>query len=372
MVRIQRGRAWRLLFAVILSSAFAGYYVFWRHTFVPSSDAGKGAVAETCGTCQDLASALFGQDHEPFLNSGPDGRADDPGPRMREAASSRHGVDLSRAARTAAVRRSKRFGGPYSLAVREGLKGVLLPDLDESMVAGMPELGGGDGLDRPAPQQSYPGLAPTYGYITSGFGLRRSPFHGGIVQHRGVDFAVPYGADVFATGDGEVVFAGWFSGLGRTVAIDHGQGIVTRYAHASRLLVSEGDPVRGGDVIAKAGNSGRSTGTHLHYEVWVDGRAADPMAFLRERSPEALMARNEAAREDAEMRTTHLGLAMGGDGLEIAPIPDALIPRYNSKQLFRSNILVLFTFIAIALGMIAHLIQDGWVRRGWENSGRTL
>jgi hypothetical protein len=196
--------------------------------------------------------------------------------------------------------------------------------------------------------------------MTSGFGVRRSPFHGGLVQHRGVDFAVPYGADVFATGDGEVVFAGWFSGLGRTVMIDHGGGLITRYGHASSLEVEEGDQVRRGDVIAKAGNSGRSTGTHLHYEVWVSGRAVDPVAFLSGDGQESLLA-NEG-QDDGMIPTSMgqesgLGLAMGGDGVTFAPREGAELARYDGRPLYKFNLFIISAFATMALGLV------GLVRR---------
>ena len=361
MVRIQKGRAWRLLFAAILSSIFAAYCVFWRHTFVKLPEAGEGAAPETCGTCKDLASVLFeqtvdvqddDQGHSASYHS-----ASLPSPAMKwDMAQSRRSHPSQDAA----------LYGPYALAVQKGLKGVLQPEQESRGLARFHLVHDAELADL---GDGFPSLAPTYGYITSGFGWRRSPFHGGIVQHRGIDFSVPYGADVFATADGEVVFAGWFGGLGRTVAIEHGQGIVTRYAHASRLLVTEGDSVHRGDVIAQAGNSGQSTGTHLHYEVWLGGKAADPMEFLAAGEPGALVAGGESTGPSVRNQSRGLGLAMGGDAIELKGAEADAIPRYQSKPLFRSNLAILAALFLLAGGLIARLARNDWIRMGWENSG---
>jgi murein DD-endopeptidase MepM/ murein hydrolase activator NlpD len=116
--------------------------------------------------------------------------------------------------------------------------------------------------------------------ITSRFGNRIDPFLGRLALHAGIDFQADTGADVRATGAGRVITAGYNSGYGNMVEIDHGHGITTRYGHLSRLLVSEGDTVASGDAIAKAGSTGRSTGPHVHYEVRRDGEATDPIHFL--------------------------------------------------------------------------------------------
>jgi len=116
----------------------------------------------------------------------------------------------------------------------------------------------------------------------SRFGWRRDPFTGRKAMHEGIDFNAPHGTPIVAAGAGVVVFAGWHPQYGRQVDIDHGDGIVTRYAHASKLLVKKGDIVRQGQRIARVGSSGRSTGTHLHFEVRVDDRPRDPLAFLRQ------------------------------------------------------------------------------------------
>ena len=117
--------------------------------------------------------------------------------------------------------------------------------------------------------------------FTSGFGYRRDPKTGGRRMHDGADFAGPHGTHIFATADGVVTHAGWKSGYGRVVVIEHAFGIETRYAHATRLHVKKGQRVSRGDHIADMGSTGRSTGTHLHYEVRVNGRPVNPMTYIK-------------------------------------------------------------------------------------------
>ncbi|TDK49863.1 M23 family metallopeptidase [Antarcticimicrobium luteum] len=116
---------------------------------------------------------------------------------------------------------------------------------------------------------------------TSGFGYRRDPKTGGRRMHNGSDFAGPQGTHIFATADGVVTHAGWQSGYGKVVVIKHAFGIETRYAHTSRVHVKKGQRVSRGDHIADMGNTGRSTGTHLHYEVRVNGRPVNPMTYIK-------------------------------------------------------------------------------------------
>jgi murein DD-endopeptidase MepM/ murein hydrolase activator NlpD len=120
------------------------------------------------------------------------------------------------------------------------------------------------------------------GYISSRYGYRSDPITGAPDFHAGIDFDGDLGTDILAVGSGVVSFAGIKSGYGHTVEIDHGNGYVTRYAHNSKNLVSVGDPVRDGDVIGKVGSTGRSTGTHVHFEVWRDGRVINPNEFVRQ------------------------------------------------------------------------------------------
>ncbi|WFU03562.1 peptidoglycan DD-metalloendopeptidase family protein [Rhizobium sp. CB3171] len=116
--------------------------------------------------------------------------------------------------------------------------------------------------------------------ITSPFGNRKDPFFGKLALHTGTDFHFSPGEKVKATAPGKVVSAGWTGGYGNMVEIDHGDGISTRYGHMEEILVKIGDTVRAGDALGLAGSTGRSTGTHLHYEVRENGRAIDPMYFI--------------------------------------------------------------------------------------------
>lgn len=115
---------------------------------------------------------------------------------------------------------------------------------------------------------------------TSGFGYRRHPVTGGRRMHNGTDFAAPHGTDIFATADGVVIYAGWSSGYGKLVKIQHEFGIETRYAHMSRIRVSKGQRVSRGQQIGDMGSTGQSTGTHLHYEVHVNGKPVNPMNYI--------------------------------------------------------------------------------------------
>ncbi len=117
--------------------------------------------------------------------------------------------------------------------------------------------------------------------FTSGYGTRRDPKTGGRRMHNGADFAGPSGTDIFATADGVVTHAGWQSGFGRLVKIKHAFGIETLYAHNTKLRVKVGQRVSRGDHIADMGSTGRSTGTHLHYEVRVNGKPVNPMTYIK-------------------------------------------------------------------------------------------
>jgi murein DD-endopeptidase MepM/ murein hydrolase activator NlpD len=127
---------------------------------------------------------------------------------------------------------------------------------------------------------SVPTLMPASGRISDTFGYRRDPFTGRKKYHEGLDIAADYGDSIKAAASGTVTLAERYSGYGRAVIIDHGRGITTLYGHASQLLVKEGQKVEKGDIIAKVGSSGRSTGPHLHYEVMVYGTPVDPMQYI--------------------------------------------------------------------------------------------
>lgn len=137
-------------------------------------------------------------------------------------------------------------------------------------------------LTRELARQIVPGGRPvSSGYISSLYGRRTDPFHGDQAMHQGLDFAGAPGTEVLAVADGIVSHAGPDGGYGRLIEVTHGNGYVTRYAHNAKLLVKPGDTVRRGDAIALMGSTGRSTGTHLHFEVRRDGRTVNPLAFVR-------------------------------------------------------------------------------------------
>lgn len=125
-----------------------------------------------------------------------------------------------------------------------------------------------------------PSIKPAKGNFTSHFGYRVSPFSKRATLHQGLDIAAPPGAPVYASAAGIVSYAGWDAGYGKLVSIDHGFGIVTRYGHNSKVFVVVGQEVKRGDVIAAVGNTGRSTGIHLHYEVRVNNVPVDPMNYI--------------------------------------------------------------------------------------------
>jgi len=128
---------------------------------------------------------------------------------------------------------------------------------------------------------SVPQILPVHGRISSIFGVRHvGPGESGV--HKGIDVAAPLGSIVYAPADGVVRFAGRYGGFGKYVSIVHGYGLVTKFGHNSELLVKAGQRVRRGDPIAKVGESGRSRGIHLHYEVWLNDKPIDPMPFLPE------------------------------------------------------------------------------------------
>lgn len=117
--------------------------------------------------------------------------------------------------------------------------------------------------------------------FTSGFGVRSDPFQGRAAMHGGIDLAGPIGTPIYATADGIVGRSAWAGGYGNLIELDHGKGIQTRYGHLSKALVSAGQRVKRGDLIARMGSTGRSTGSHLHYEVRIDGKAVNPIPFMQ-------------------------------------------------------------------------------------------
>ena len=125
-----------------------------------------------------------------------------------------------------------------------------------------------------------PSALPVDGPVGSGFGFRSDPFSGRAALHTGLDFPAEPGTPIVASAGGVVVAADWHAEYGLTVELDHGNGLVTRYAHCQKALVKPGQLVRRGQVIAEVGSTGRSTGPHLHFEVLVEGVPQDPARFL--------------------------------------------------------------------------------------------
>jgi len=125
-----------------------------------------------------------------------------------------------------------------------------------------------------------PAIKPAKGWISSSFGYRKSPFTGQREFHKGLDIANQRGTSILATADGVVKYVGRKGLLGNILTIDHGHGMLTRYAHLDKALKKAGDRVKRGDVIAEMGNTGRSTGTHVHYEVHLNGVPVNPRKYI--------------------------------------------------------------------------------------------
>ena len=144
--------------------------------------------------------------------------------------------------------------------------------------------------------------------FTSAFGVRSDPFRKASAMHAGIDLAGPVGTPIHATAEGTVIRAGWNSGgYGNLVEIDHGRGIITRYGHLSKMNVNAGDRVARGQMIGRMGSTGRSTGSHLHYEVRIDDRPVNPIPFMR--STDYLVAMKRAGNNPAMD-----AVALGGPG----------------------------------------------------------
>ncbi|MEQ8743932.1 M23 family metallopeptidase [Parasphingorhabdus sp.] len=128
------------------------------------------------------------------------------------------------------------------------------------------------------------GKPSSTGMISSSYGYRRDPFTGGGAMHSGMDFKGPLGQPILAAAGGRVTHAGWKSGYGKCVEITHGNGLMTRYAHLSKIGVATGQKIEQGVQLGAMGSTGRSTGTHLHFEVRLNGRAINPRPFLEANS----------------------------------------------------------------------------------------
>jgi murein DD-endopeptidase MepM/ murein hydrolase activator NlpD len=125
-----------------------------------------------------------------------------------------------------------------------------------------------------------PSIWPVPGWLSSNYGTRRDPFTGENDFHPGLDISADYGQPVHATADGAIASAGVNGSYGNLGVIDHGYGITTRYGHLSRFAVSSGQAIHRGDVIGYVGSTGRSTSSHLHYEILVNGQLTNPMKLL--------------------------------------------------------------------------------------------
>ena len=142
--------------------------------------------------------------------------------------------------------------------------------------------------------------------FTSGYGVRSDPFKGRAAMHAGIDLAGPLGTPIYATADGVVSTAGYNSGgYGNLIKVDHGKGIETRYGHLSSMAVQAGQRVTRGQLIGRMGSTGRSTGSHLHYEVRIDGRAVNPIPFMK--SNDYLLAMQQKGNASHSMDAVALG-----------------------------------------------------------------
>jgi murein DD-endopeptidase MepM/ murein hydrolase activator NlpD len=159
--------------------------------------------------------------------------------------------------------------------------------LRSSAMTGAATAGLGMGITRQASLSDWvaattaPTLWPVQGPITGPFGARTDPFNGEGAFHAGVDISCHYGQPIMAPADGVVTYAGFYSGYGRMIIVDHGNGITTRYGHLSGFAVTEGQSLNKGEVIGYVGMSGRSTGAHLHYEVRIHDTPVNPHKYLR-------------------------------------------------------------------------------------------
>jgi murein DD-endopeptidase MepM/ murein hydrolase activator NlpD len=137
-------------------------------------------------------------------------------------------------------------------------------------------------LDRKVDSALLPsGMPVAQGYMASGFGERSDPINGHEAVHLGLDFDAPAGTPVLAVAEGVVSFVGVKPGYGNVVEIDHGNGYMTRYAHNSAIVAQAGARVHAGDTIARVGSTGRATGPHCHFEVWLNGRPVNPIAYVK-------------------------------------------------------------------------------------------
>jgi murein DD-endopeptidase MepM/ murein hydrolase activator NlpD len=239
----------------------------------------RAAILETRTTTQQQISALaarIGQMHARLI------RLDALGKRLTEVANLDGGeFDFDAPPAVGGPEESEIAGAGPTIPTVSGLLDSLNGTIDDRgrQLAALETLI----LSRELARQIVPGGRPVEsGYISSFFGKRPDPFTGETTFHAGLDFAGAPGTQVLAAADGVVSFAGRDSGYGKMVEVTHGNGYVTRYAHNASLLVQPGQTVRRGDPLALMGSTGRSTGTHMHFEVLRDGRPVNPMSFVRQ------------------------------------------------------------------------------------------
>lgn len=194
---------------------------------------------------------------------------------------------LSDAARFAGLERHRNYGELDSISEAELAKRVtdkldMLDNLVYNQIKSFDFLKrqASDNTDRLAHIPAIQPLSSKYlKTMASGYGYRRDPVYGTTKFHEGMDFSADVGTPVYATGDGVVKTAGWESGYGNSIVIDHGYNYVTRFAHLSKILVKPGQTVKRGDLIGNVGNTGKSTGPHLHYEVRYKGAPQNPVNY---------------------------------------------------------------------------------------------
>ena len=191
-------------------------------------------------------------------------------------------------------------GGPFVPAAQPSLQELqtLLSSLDEATEQHLDlfTLVESRLLDARLRAMMVPNSRPVDGPVGSGFGFRMDPFSGRAALHTGLDFPADVGTPILAAAGGLVLASEWHPAYGHVVEIDHGNGLVTRYAHSSRLLVDAGALVKRGQKIAEVGTSGRSTGPHLHFEVLLDGVPQDPVRFLESGAGAAAVAQTARKR----------------------------------------------------------------------------
>jgi len=190
--------------------------------------------------------------------------------------------------RLPAIVKSRAMGGAQSSALGPVLTTALAPpDTVFGVLSDLLSVIGSrlesvrDGVERRhALAMATPSIWPVAGWLTSAYGRRRDPFTDGNDFHPGLDISADYGQPVLATGDATVVAAGPNGAYGNMVTLDHGFGIITKYGHLSRIVVTADEQVKRGDVVGFVGSTGRSTGAHLHYEIWMNGRLTNPLTLL--------------------------------------------------------------------------------------------